>query len=340
MPYYSFRSITLEVLVSDGDKSSAARLERELLKRQEVGHVTTSTSVTNSRQWLEKTHFNAIFVDPLSLGLGPAAEFVFQTRERFPKIVFSLYVDQNAVEEQRAQFYHGQRCRFNHYYSLDKTMSDESMSEELEILIRDMQNFLAFNESQNEVQRLIRQAEQASTNSKQESTAKLLDEVRQILGHLKDRPRKNVVAVRPNSVFLSCRFAESDYVTGLSNLLKRNEFSVVTGSSANTYVSSAILERIRECEFFLALMTRSYKKADGTYTTSPWLLEEKGAALAHGKRIVLMVEDGVTDVGGLQGDWQVIHFKPKGFLNAALEAVRQLKSYLGEEQDGTIRMNI
>ena len=42
-----------------------------------------------------------------------------------------------------------------------------------------------------------------------------------------------------------------------------------------------------------------------------------------------MVEDGVDDFGGLQGDWQRIHFGPKGFLVAALQAVEQLQSYAG-----------
>ena len=76
-------------------------------------------------------------------------------------------------------------------------------------------------------------------------------------------------------------------------------------------------------------MSKDQSKTDGTFTTSPWLLEEKGAALALGKPIVLMVEEGVTDFGGLQGDWQRIHFGPKGFLKAALQAVEQLKSYAG-----------
>jgi hypothetical protein len=42
-----------------------------------------------------------------------------------------------------------------------------------------------------------------------------------------------------------------------------------------------------------------------------------------------MVEEGVSDFGGLQGDRQRIHFGAKGFLTAALDAVDQLKSYLG-----------
>ena len=76
-------------------------------------------------------------------------------------------------------------------------------------------------------------------------------------------------------------------------------------------------------------MTRDKQKSDGTWTTSPWLLEEKGAALALRKPIVLMVEEGVDDFGGLQGDWQRIHFGAKGFLTAAVQAVDQLESYAG-----------
>ena len=76
-------------------------------------------------------------------------------------------------------------------------------------------------------------------------------------------------------------------------------------------------------------MTQDAEKSDGTYTTSAWLLEEKGVALASGKPIVLMIEAGVTDFGGLQGDWQRIHFGQKGFLSAALQAVEQLNSYAG-----------
>ena len=103
----------------------------------------------------------------------------------------------------------------------------------------------------------------------------------------------------------------------------------MTGEGVDDYVSKGVLERISQCEFFVCLMTREAEKTDGTYTTSPWLLEEKGAALALGKRIVLMVEQGVSDPGGLQGDWQRISFGPKGFMNAALAAVEQLKALSG-----------
>jgi hypothetical protein len=136
--------------------------------------------------------------------------------------------------------------------------------------------------------------------------------------------------VGANTVFLSCRFADSQYIDGLTGLLIETGFEVVTGDDAGGYISEAILERIRECEFFISLMTRDKEKADGTYTTSPWLLEEKGAALAFGKYLVLLIEEGVTDFGGLQGDWQRHHFAAKGFAGAALKAVKQLRSASGK----------
>ena len=117
----------------------------------------------------------------------------------------------------------------------------------------------------------------------------------------------------------------------MTKLLEMSGFDVVTGQVANTYVSKAVIERIRDCEYFICLMTQDAKKMDGTFTTSAWLLEEKGVALAIGKPIVLMVEEGVTDFGGLQGDWQRIHFGQKGFTSAALQAVEQLRSYAGSE---------
>jgi len=137
---------------------------------------------------------------------------------------------------------------------------------------------------------------------------------------------------RPNSVFLSYRFAETDYVEGLAGLLKDHGFDVVTGKEANTSISRAVVERIRECAFFLSLMTRQDEKVDGTYCTSAWLHQELGAAIAAGKLYVLMVEDGVSDLGGLQGDWQRIAFTPKRFLLAARQAVRQLQSYAGRAE--------
>jgi hypothetical protein len=157
-------------------------------------------------------------------------------------------------------------------------------------------------------------------------TVRSLLESRELRAH-NGAARADVVR---NSVFLSYRFGEQSLADGLVRLLEGQRFTVQTGARANAYIGRTILDRIAACEYFVSLMTRHEQKADGTFTTSPWLIEEKGAALALGKPIVLMVETGVTDIGGLQGDWQRIEFGERGFLTAALQTVEQLKSYSGE----------
>jgi len=135
--------------------------------------------------------------------------------------------------------------------------------------------------------------------------------------------------VEPKSVFVSYRFEEIDYFEGIKKLLTERGLRVMTGERATASISTAIIERIKKAQCFLTMMTKHSRKENGKYTTSSWLIEEKGAALALGKPIILMVEEGVDDIGGLQGDWQRIHFQPKGFINAALQAVEQAASYTG-----------
>jgi hypothetical protein len=104
----------------------------------------------------------------------------------------------------------------------------------------------------------------------------------------------------------------------------------VTGEQTSGYIGRSVIERIRQSRYFLSLITRVGEKTDGTFTCSPWLLEEKGVALAFDKRIVMLVEDGVTDYGLMQGDWERIHFDTKSFSVAAIRAINQIKSYRGD----------
>ena len=46
-----------------------------------------------------------------------------------------------------------------------------------------------------------------------------------------------------------------------------------------------------------------------------------------GKPLVLMVEKGIDDFGGLQNDLQRIHFSRANFTEAAVEALRHVTAY-------------
>jgi hypothetical protein len=73
-------------------------------------------------------------------------------------------------------------------------------------------------------------------------------------------------------------------------------------------------------------MTCRDKKENGKFTTSSWLLEEKGAALALGKPCLMLVEDGIDarEIGGLQGDDQRLPFNRNNFTRIVADALRML----------------
>ncbi len=330
------QDIPLKVLVVDPQEPSAEMLGNTLQHFTEtVISVDYTVSVTEAEAKVLQGGINTVYIDPLSLGLDEASEFIFTCRRNYPSIVFVLYLDFDQLESRRAEFFKGDRRRFGHYFRLNKRTSVSAFGSEVQSTIRRVQGDLSYNLTEdkiNDLQNELSKLQEGDGKNEQVTVpVDILQDIQRQLTELKPTRNQKTLPEISESVFLSYRFAETEYVEGLSALLEKDGFSITTGQDANTYISTAVLDRIRSCQFFLCLMTRADEKADGTFTTSPWLLEEKGAALAFGKKIVLMVEDGVTDVGGLQGDWQRIHFSPKGFTTAAIKAVEQLKSYLGSD---------
>jgi len=322
------REIPLRVLVIDPDESTATLLEQGLRHQSHVIGALAVPDLSAASEEIRRSEPNTIFLDPLRLGIDEASRFVFNIREKYSEITFVLFMDFEVAEKQRGELYRGQRQRFSHYFKLDKRTPANAFEDELGAVILACQEDSKWRMSERNLNRLLELAKQLNAPEGWNGV-KLISEVGGLFEQLHGGRRSNRSTANVPTVFVSYRFAEEDYIHGLKMLLEQNGFEVVTGKSTNTFVSKAVLDRIKASDSFLCLMTKDKEKADGTFTTSSWLLEEKGAALAFGKRIVLMVEEGVTDFGGLQGDWQRIHFGPKGFLSAALEAVTQLKSYSG-----------
>jgi hypothetical protein len=322
------RDIPLKILVCDADRSTAQSLMQALESFLVVLSAKAVDSVQDARSELRSGDYNTVFIDPLTLDLDKASSFIFEIRKTLPEIVFVLFVDRVRTERYRAAFYRGERQRFSHYYSVDKRTPFSAFSEEVEATLWLCQSDLSWSLSSATLERLREEARRLSAKATPTNRA-LWQAVEENLSCLVVPASTPATQSDPRSVFLSYRFAEEEYVKGLVRLLEASGFRVITGRSSNTYVSRWIIDRIRQASYFLSLMTRADAKADGTFTTSPWLLEEKGVALAFGKSLVIMIEEGVSDFGGLQGDWQRIHFGAKGFLNAALEAVEQLNSYAG-----------
>ncbi len=327
------KDIPLKVLIVDSDSSSAGTLAHAIKgMNKAVLSVKSTTSMLEAQDWLDHNEINVIFIDPLSQDFTSASSFIFDTRRRLSSIVFVLYMNFARMERIREEFYKGNRSRLEHYFKLDKLSPVATFDEELRYVVDKCQSYLSASLTLDQISRLQKELSiiQADTTSEIASVpVKVLQDIQKQLESLKAQQERKSSEIDSKSVFLSYRFAEKEYIDGFKTLLVRDGFSVITGEDANTFISQAIVERIRACAFFVCLMTRADEKKDGTYTTSPWLLEEKGAALALGKKIVLMVEDGVADIGGLQGDWQRIHFTPKSFTTAVVKSIDQLKSFGG-----------
>jgi hypothetical protein len=326
-------NIPLKVLVIDPIRSSSEILVDSLKSLNEsVISVSSVSSLPGVAKYLLHSNINAIFIDPISLGLEDSTEFIFNIRKNYSYVVFVLYVNSDVIESGKIDFYSGKRSRFKHYYTFDKGIPSSEFRPELQALVNLCQNYLSHSLTTDNIKQLQLELKSVGQNHSQQfvtlSTEVFLkiEEQLNTLTTLVTKPNENDKVI-PKSVFLSYRFAEGDYLQGLKSLFEREGFEIITGESSNTFISRAILERINKSEFFLCLMTKTDEKIDGTFTTSPWILEEKGAALALNKKIVMMVEEGVDDYGGLQGDWQRINFTSKSFTSAVIRAIDQLKSY-------------
>lgn len=71
-----------------------------------------------------------------------------------------------------------------------------------------------------------------------------------------------------------------------------------------------ILRKIRLARFFVCILTRRAELRDGTFASSVWLYQETGAAVALGKKPLILVEAGLGEhyAGELQKNYEYTPF--------------------------------
>lgn len=138
-------------------------------------------------------------------------------------------------------------------------------------------------------------------------------------------------------IFVGHSFADRDkpLVDSVISFLANKGISCQTGEPAqNKSVSEKVKSRIDNNEIFLGIFTvdQQIKQAEEVeasksfiekfisskkpapkvnppiFTTSNWVLQESGYAIAKGKKIILMVENGIHRFPELQGDSEIIPF--------------------------------
>jgi hypothetical protein len=125
-----------------------------------------------------------------------------------------------------------------------------------------------------------------------------------------DSPAPRTIA---RSSFVGQSFAEADAHVNdtVHKFLTVFGLLVSTGEKPSAgAVSAKVKARIDEADLFVGIFTRRDKLAGrDEWAASAWVMDEKAYALAKGKSLILLKEQGVRSVGGLQGDYEYIEFR-------------------------------
>lgn len=90
---------------------------------------------------------------------------------------------------------------------------------------------------------------------------------------------------------------------------------VLTGEKPKAdSVSKKVKERIEEADLFIGIFTRRDKiEGKAEWATSSWVIDEKAYAFAKNKKLIMLKEQGVNSIGGLQGDYEYLEFERNNF---------------------------
>jgi len=187
-------------------------------------------------------------------------------------------------------------------------------------------------------QRLLTYSEHATLRSKYDTaiTAILKDFTAKVvipLKHIRNRKKADggraAEAVFVPSAFLGHSFARADEVVVdcVTRTLATLGIDVVTGKKPKADRISEKVKRLIEGQhMFVGLFTRADKIArKKEWTTSMWVVDEKAYAVGKKKRLILLKEEGVGSIGGLQGDYEYISFSRDRLEEIVLSLLQMFK---------------
>lgn len=114
------------------------------------------------------------------------------------------------------------------------------------------------------------------------------------------------------TVFVGHSFLPEDAIvaSAVVGSLRAVGLQVFTGEKPKAgRISDKVKELIDSQDIFVGIFTRRDKlKGKDEWTTTTWVIEEKTWAMAKGKDIILLREQGVKNLGGLHADHEYLEF--------------------------------
>ncbi len=199
-------NIPLKILIIDPVKSSRDALHQAINKVDAVISVNILTSIQGAMIIISEKGINAIFIDPISLDLDSASDFILDIRKKYKEIVFVLYYHLKEANQKVDNLYAGERTRFRKYYKLDKNASSLTYEQDVQSSIRLCQSYLQYSLTAEKINKLrseVTAIQDKATNA-DESVAvpiKLLEQIKEQLNE-RQRDTKRIEQLYKNAEFL------------------------------------------------------------------------------------------------------------------------------------------
>ena len=143
-------------------------------------------------------------------------------------------------------------------------------------------------------------------------TLRVVVPLKQLRGTVAIQPQTTTPEPFHTSAFVGHSFSNDDkaVVECVTETLEALGITVVTGEKPRAgSVSEKVRRRIETQYLFVGVFTRRDKIAQKKeWTTSAWIIDEKAYAYGKGKKLILLKEDSVGGIGGIQGDYEYIEF--------------------------------
>lgn len=175
--------IPLKVLVVDSDQGSSTRLTQVLRVHGSVISAKSEKSLEVASKIVAKHDINAVYVDPISLGIEQTSNFIDTVRTTKPEIVYVLYMRMADLETLDQDVIFGS-FRFRLYFKLDKNASRALFEKEVERTITECQSDLSLDLNKEKIgvlQEELRSLQETAEKEPVNVSAKMLRDIQEQL---------------------------------------------------------------------------------------------------------------------------------------------------------------
>ena len=196
--------IPIKALIVDSDGHAARALADALQQIEGVLSVDIRNTVPDAYQALNSLDINVIYIDPLNLGIDGTSDFIFRIRKEYPSVVFVLYYESDLLRTQENLFYAGERQKFRHYFTLEKSMPGPAFNRRVRDTVTASQGDLSFNLTQEKIEELRKELVGIQDSASDDTATvplSILQDIQNQLSALKNE-RQSLGAPHPAAPFL------------------------------------------------------------------------------------------------------------------------------------------